>query len=144
MCINVTNLQVCVPDTWWGQTIPKHHSLEHRKIYWGPCKEMNGSCPKNPQTPQKFSAKPFYRKGERGVWLVAAAFLLSDPLLVRSGCSGSPRWEARHKGAFPSLAPGCMLCWDRQQLWQSYSAFGWASWWALPPNQASNRQPATS
>lgn len=29
-------------------------------------------------TPQRLSAKPFYRKGERGPWLVVAHFLVSE------------------------------------------------------------------
>ena len=36
-------------------------------------------------TPRELSAKPFYRKGEGGTWLVVADFLVSDPLFLRSG-----------------------------------------------------------
>ena len=50
----------------------------------GPCKEMRGSCLKNPKS-LKLSAKPFYRKGEGGVQLVVAKFLLSDTSFLRSG-----------------------------------------------------------
>ena len=57
-----------------------------------PSKEMGGPCLKNPklktnkqtkkkpQAPQKLSAKPFYRKGKGGAWLVAANFLMSNSL----------------------------------------------------------------
>ena len=55
------------------------------RLTTGPCKETGGSCLKKPQTPQKLSAKPFYRKGEGGVWLVVANFLVSDSLFLRSG-----------------------------------------------------------
>ena len=46
---------------------------------------MGGSCLKKTQTPPKLSAKPFYRTGEGGAWLVVAEFLVSDPLFLRSG-----------------------------------------------------------
>ena len=64
--------------------IPKHWGLEQRKVYCKSHKEMSDSCLKKPQTPQKLSAKPFYRKGEGGVWLVVANFLVSDSLFLRS------------------------------------------------------------
>ena len=51
----------------------------------GLCKDMVGSCLKKPRTPRKLSAKPFYREGEGGMWLVVANFLVSDPLFLRSG-----------------------------------------------------------
>ena len=40
-----------------------------------------------PLKPQKFSEKPFYRKDEGGLWLVVTDFLVSDPLLLKSGRS---------------------------------------------------------
>ena len=40
---------------------------------------------KKTQTPQKPSAKTFYRKDEGGVWIMIANFLVSNPLLLRSG-----------------------------------------------------------
>ena len=51
----------------------------------GPCKETGSSCLKKPRTPWKLSAKPFYKKGEGGAWLVFTSFLASDPLFLRSG-----------------------------------------------------------
>ena len=51
----------------------------------GPCKETGGSCLKKTRTPRKLSAKPFYRKGEGGAWLVVANFLMSDSSFLRSG-----------------------------------------------------------
>ena len=50
-------------------------------------KKTGDSRLKNPWTPWKLSGKPFYRKGEVGTWLVVANFLVSDPLLLRSGHS---------------------------------------------------------
>ena len=41
--------------------------------------------PLKPQTPWKLSAKPFSRKGEGGAQWIVAHFLVSDPLLLRSG-----------------------------------------------------------
>ena len=34
-------------------------------------------------TPQRLSAKPFYRKGEGGVWFVVANFIVLDPLFLQ-------------------------------------------------------------
>ena len=47
--------------------------------------EMGGSCPKNPKTIESFQQAPLKAKGEGGVWLVVANFLVSDPLFLRSG-----------------------------------------------------------
>ena len=47
--------------------------------------EMGGSCPKNPKTIESFQQAPLKAKGEGGVWLVVANFLVSDPLFLKSG-----------------------------------------------------------
>ena len=50
----------------------------------GPARRWVAHALKTP-TPRELSAKPFYRKGEGGTWLVVADFLVSDPLFLRSG-----------------------------------------------------------
>ena len=66
-------------------TIPKHWSLEQRKVYWRPCKEMSSSCLKNPKLPKKLSAKALFQ--ERWVRDVVSCckLLVSEPLFLRSG-----------------------------------------------------------
>ena len=81
--------------------MPKHQSLEQEKVYWEPCKEMGGSCLKNPKLSESFP----HRKGEGREWLAAANFLVPDSLFLRScqWCSYkstlnkcySPFWQER-------------------------------------------------
>ena len=47
-------------------------------------KEMGGSSPENPKMIESFQQAPLKAKGEGGVWLVVANFLVSDPLFLRS------------------------------------------------------------
>ena len=54
-------------------------------IITGPCKEMSGSRLKNPKVTESFLQSRFQAKGEGGVWLATAEFLVSGPLLWRSG-----------------------------------------------------------
>ena len=77
-------------------------------------------------------------------WAGSGDLALREPpteicLLLGRTCVGDPRWDPRHKGPF---AP--WLHWDRQKLWQSSLAIGWAPQWALPLNQVSNCQTVNS
>ena len=47
----------------------------------GPCKEMGGSCSKSPNVTDSFPKAFLKANGERGVWLIVANLLVSDPLL---------------------------------------------------------------
>ena len=49
------------------------------------CKEMGGSCPRSPKVTESFQQTPLKAKGEGGSWLAVANFLVSNPLLLRSG-----------------------------------------------------------
>ena len=49
------------------------------------CKEMDGSCFKNPRTLQKFLEKPFSKKDEGGVRRVVANVLVLKPWFLKSG-----------------------------------------------------------
>ena len=46
---------------------------------------MSGSCRKNPKVTESFLQSRLQAKGEGGVWLATAGFLVSGPLLWRSG-----------------------------------------------------------
>ena len=67
-------MQVHIPNTQWGQTIPKCWSLEPKKPH----------ALKIPNS-LKLSAKAFYEKGKWGAWLVVATFLVSEPFFLMSG-----------------------------------------------------------
>ena len=64
-----------------------------------------------PPNSQKLSAKPYFRKGEGGMCVVVANFLVSDPLFLRSGhgsCKPPPKKKMlfsvlRRKGKVPRL-----------------------------------------
>ena len=45
-----------------------------------PSKEMGGPCLKNPKLPKSSQQSPFIGKVKGGAWLVAADFLMSNPL----------------------------------------------------------------
>ena len=42
------------------------------RVIAGPCKEMGGSCLKNPGLPESFQQSPFIGKVRGGLWLVIA------------------------------------------------------------------------
>ena len=44
---------------------------------------MGGSWPKNPKVTKSFQQAPLKAEAKGGMWLVVAAFLVSDPLLLR-------------------------------------------------------------
>ena len=73
---NATETQRRAPETQGGQQNKNDKSLEQRKVYL-----KRWSCIRNLKTPQK----PFCRKGEGGVGLVVANFLVSGTLFLRSG-----------------------------------------------------------
>ena len=83
--VSVAEWQAHAPDAWWGQTILKQWSLEQRLVYYRAIKEMSGSCRKNPKVTESFLQSRLQAKGEGGVWLATAGFLVSGPLLWRSG-----------------------------------------------------------
>ena len=76
---------VHVPDTQWGQAIANRWSLEQRKVYWVPCREMGGSHLKKSQTPWKLSAKPLCREGKGGAWWAVTNCLVLYPVFLRPG-----------------------------------------------------------
>lgn len=58
------------PLEGWAQDEAKHHNTElwsREEFNAGPCKELDGLCPKTAQTPRELSAKPFSRAGEGGM-----------------------------------------------------------------------------
>lgn len=79
----VSEMQVCVPNAQRGQMIPKRQSLQQRKVYWGPCNAMSGSCFKNPKLPESSQQSPFLRKVMEGNGEFVPTSRLSDPLFLR-------------------------------------------------------------
>ena len=77
--------QVCVPDAWWGPSIPKHYGLEQKKAYHRFIQRDGGSCPKNPKVTKKISASHLKAKGEGWAWWLVADFSELDPLFSMSG-----------------------------------------------------------
>ena len=59
--------------------------LWNRKFITDSYKKRGGSCPKNPKVTASFQQAILKAKGEGGAWLVIATFMVSDPLILRSG-----------------------------------------------------------
>ena len=119
--------QVCVPNTQWGQTIPKHQeSRAEKALFQGHTRRKD----RQTWVPWKLSEKPFSRKAERVAWLL----LVSEPLFLRSGHDVpvnrhqnkrySQFWQQRFK------AQGTTL-----YLWGPGPGQGegsWAGWFSCP------------
>ena len=73
--------QVCVPNTQWGQTIPRIRSLEQRKPY---CRATQGEKTKKPELPKSSQQNHFL--GKLREW--------SGYFLGQSLCS----WGPNHRG----------------------------------------------
>lgn len=65
------NTQGAVPSTLegWAQDEAKHHNTElwsREEFNAGPCKELDGLCPKQPKLPESSQQSPFLVKGREG------------------------------------------------------------------------------
>ena len=83
MCFTIVNkTQVQVPDSQWGQMIPKHWSLEHRCIEGHPRRWVTHTL-KASNSPKAFSKALFLGKVREGSGELLQ-ILVSEPLFLRS------------------------------------------------------------
>ena len=142
----LTERQVCMPDPWWGQTIPTCWSLEQRKVS---CKERNGTGLKTPKLLESSQLNPLLRKGRKAQGeckhLGGRVFVLE----VRAGrgtCSCKPLsnqryslfWQNRPRWGGTTLPSEVVVLAERRQSSASGSLRARA---ADPVQQSSLREP---
>ena len=87
---SVTEMQVHLPEAQSGPTIPKCQSVEQRKVYWEPTKEMGSTCFKNPRLPKSSRQCPFLGMVREGCGE------LLQTSWFQSLCSSVRSWSGKH------------------------------------------------
>lgn len=77
------NASLCTQHTVKTNTTKTLESEAERDLLQDHAKRQVAHAFKKPRTPQRCSAKPFYRQGEGGVCWVVAKFLVSDHLFLQ-------------------------------------------------------------